>query len=182
MAKAERLFVKESISELKRLSGKYCVTVSTRIRMLITIKNHQDRGISKRELAKILGVSSSSTQIWRTLYKQGGLDLLLQDGRTGFKPSVISKEEHAEIALKLNNPTNGLRGYVELQAWLADEFGKQIKYNTLLKYCRLHFGSKSKVARKSHVKKDEQSVEVFKKTSVKSVGTSTKQTRKNTKK
>jgi transposase len=182
MAKAKQLFVKESVSELKQLLGKHSVTISTRIRMLIAIKNHQDRNLSKRELANILGVSSSSTQIWRNLYEKGGLELLLKDRRTGFKPSVINKDEHEQIKIKLHDPTNGLRGYVELQAWIVQKFGKQIKYNTLLKYCGRHFGSKSKVARKSHVKKDLQAVEVLKKTSDNSVAVSMKTIRKNIKK
>jgi len=130
----------------------------------------------------MLGVSSSSTQIWRKLYKQGGLALLLKDGRIGFKPSVISKEEHEQIKLKLYEPTNGLRGYVELQDWIDQEFGKQIKYNTLLKYCGRHFGSKSKVARKSHVKKDLQAVEDLKKTSDASAAISMMRIRKDIKK
>jgi transposase len=115
MAKVKQLVVKESITELKQLLGKHNVTISGRIRMLITIKNNQGKSLSKRDLAQILGVSSSSTQIWRKLYEKGGLELLLKDNRTGFKPSVISKEEHDQISLKLNDPTNGLRGYVELQ-------------------------------------------------------------------
>jgi transposase len=150
--------------------------------MLITIKKRKDGRISKRELGDILGVSSSSTQIWRNLYKKGGLELLLRDGRIGFKPSVISKEVHEQIALKLHNPTNGLRGYVELQEWLSQEFGAQIKYNTLLKYCGRHFGSKSKVARKSHVKKDLEAVEHLKKTSDRTAGTSMNPTRESIKK
>jgi hypothetical protein len=43
-----------------------------------------------------------------------------------------------------------------------------MKYITLLKYAERHFGSKIKVARKSHVKKDDLRVESFKKTLVKS--------------
>jgi hypothetical protein len=43
-----------------------------------------------------------------------------------------------------------------------------VKYKTLYSYVRLNFDTKIKVARKSHVKKDEQAVEDFKKTSVKS--------------
>ena len=179
MAKAEQLFVKESVTDLKRLLGKHSVTISSRIRMLIAIKNHKEGGLSKRALAEILGVSSSSVQIWRQLYKQGGLELLLKDGRIGFKPSVINKDEHEKIASKLNDPTNGLRGYVELQEWINREFGKTVKYNTLLKYCGRNFGSRLKVARKSHVKKDVEAGEILKKTSDKSAGVSTKKTRKN---
>ncbi len=42
-----------------------------------------------------------------------------------------------------------------------------MKYITLVKYTKRHFGTKIKVARKSHVKKDEEAVATFKKTSVK---------------
>ncbi|HEY0299080.1 MAG TPA: winged helix-turn-helix domain-containing protein [Arachidicoccus sp.] len=58
-----------------------------------------------------------------------------------------------------------MAGYVELQEWIEKEFQKEVKYNTVLKYAMRHFGSSVKVARKSHVKKDEQAVAVFKKTS-----------------
>ena len=59
----------------------------------------------------------------------------------------------------------GLAGYVELQEWIEKEFKKELKYNTILKYAIKNFGSKVKVARKSHVKKDGESVITFKKTS-----------------
>jgi hypothetical protein len=68
---------------------------------------------------------------------------------------------------KLKDPKNGLAGYVELQEWVETEFKKEVKYNTVLKYAMRHFGSKVKVARKSHVKKDEKAVSTFKKTSLK---------------
>ena len=58
-------------------------------------------------------------------------------------------------------------GYTELLEWVKKELSKEIKYITLIKYAERNFGSKIKVARKSHVKKNELSVEAFKKTSVK---------------
>jgi hypothetical protein len=66
--------------------------------------------------------------------------------------------------------------------WIEKEFNKQVKYNTLLKYSIKNFGSKVKVARKSHVKKDEEAVSAFKKTSVKSVKKPLKRKKINTKK
>jgi transposase len=182
MSKAKQLCIRESVLELKRLLVGRSVTISNRIRMLILIKNSEGTDLSKQALGKLLGVSSSSTQIWRKMYEEGGISLLLEDKRRiGFKPSLITQDEHEKIEEKLNDPTNGLRGYVELQAWISQEFGKPIKYNTLLKYCGRHFGSKSKVARKSHVKKDLQAVENLKKTSDKSAGTSMKKTQGDTK-
>jgi Transposase and inactivated derivatives len=182
MSKAKDLVIKESVSDLKQLLNHRSVTIASRIRMLIAIKSSEGEFLSKRKLGKLLGVSSSSIQIWRSQYEQGGLSLLLEDKRIGFKPSVLTKEEHKKIEEKLNNPTNGLRGYVELQDWISKEFGKTVKYNTLSKYCSKHFGAKSKVARKSHVKKDPQAVEDLKKTSDESVETFTKPTKTNTKK
>ena len=58
---------------------------------------------------------------------------------------------------------------------------KQFKYNTLMKYSIKHFGSKIKVARKSHIKKDPEAVEAFKKISVKSVNKPVKGKEKNSK-
>jgi transposase len=179
MSKAKQLYVKESVSALKKVLNGRSVTIGNRIRMLILLKNNPGVSFSKTKLGDLLGVSSSSIQIWRKLYEKGGLSLLLEDKRIGFKPSVISQKEHEEIAEKLNDPCNGIRGYVELQAWISQEFDKEVKYNTLLKYCGRHFGSKSKVARKSHIKKDLQAVENLKKTSDISVKTSMKKTKKN---
>jgi len=178
MSRAKQLYVRESVSALKKLLVNRSVTISNRIRMLILIRNNESESLSKQKLGKLLGVSSSSVQIWRKLYEDGGLSLLLEDKRIGFKPSLITQEEHEKIEAKLNDPTNGLRGYVELQDWISREFEKTIKYNTLLKYCGRNFGSKSKVSRKSHVKKDLQAVEDLKKTSDRSAEASMKRTRK----
>lgn len=94
---------------------------------------------------------------------------MLHNGRKGKagKLSVFSKEEHKRIEKKLKDASNGLAGYIELQQWIEQEFQKEVKYNTILKYAIRHFGSRVKVARKSHVNKDEQAVASFKKTSPK---------------
>ena len=134
MSKAKQIFIKETVTELKKLLVNRSITISNRIRMLIIIKNNEGESFSKQALGKILGVSSSSVQIWRRLYERGGLNLLLKDKRVGFKPSLISEEEHEKIKEKLHDPTNSLIGYVELQEWISREFNKTIKYNTLLKY------------------------------------------------
>lgn len=135
--------------------------------MLIEIKNHAKTGSSKRELSKITGINHNSIVKWRNLYNKEGIQALLTHGRIGFKKSVVSEEEHSLIEKKLNDPKNGIRGYTELLEWVNKELSKEMKYITLLKYTQRHFGSKIKVARKSHVKKDEAQVDTFKKTLVK---------------
>jgi hypothetical protein len=81
-----------------------------------------------------------------------------------FKKSLISSEKHKLIENKLKDPNNGIRGYNELLDWVKTELLLDLKYITLLKYSERHFGTKIKVARKSHNKKDEKAIELFKKT------------------
>jgi len=161
--------VKETLKELRSLLKSATPAIQLRIKMLIVMKKAGEKGISKRELMDSVGACSQSIHTWRTMYKTEGIDALLRNGWLGKagKPSVFTKQEHAKIEKKLKDPKNGLAGYVELQQWIEEEFKKEVKYNTLLKYSMRNFGSRMKVARKSHVKKDDKSVETFKKTSLK---------------
>lgn len=168
MAHPFKITVKESIPELRKLQRKSGELVGKRLLMLIEIKKHEKTGISKRDLSKITGINHNSIVKWRNQYNKEGIQPLLTHGRIGgFKKSVVSKEEHTKIEKKLNDPKNGIRGYRELLEWVKKDLGKDMKYITLLKYAQRHFGSKIKVARKSHVKKDDALVDTFKKTLVK---------------
>jgi transposase len=169
MAIPKNIAVVQSQEELRRVLKNVSPFIAPRIKMLIEMKKHQECGISKRLLAEQIGVNHNSIQSWRTMYAQGGLSRLCSHNKKGFRPSVFTKEEHNLIEDKLNDPKNGLRGYTELLEWIERQFSKEIKYNTMLKYCMRNFGSSVKVARKSHVKKDGQAVDAFKKTSQKPV-------------
>lgn len=168
MSKPKLSSVKESSKELKKLQTGKPAQIIKRLNMLIELRKHGVEGISKRKLAKIVGVDPNTIQAWRTLYFDKGIDGILKHGRTGFKPSVFTKQEHIKIERKLSTPKNTVRGYKELMKWINTEFNKNVKYTTVVEYCKRNFGTKIKVSRKSHVKKDEQKVETFKKTSVKS--------------
>lgn len=168
MALPFQITVQQTIPELRKLQRQHGELIGKRLLMLIEIKKHEKTGISKRELSRLTGINHNSIVKWRRLYNLSGIEPLLKHGRVGgFKKSVISKEEHNKIAQKLNDPKNGIRGYRELLEWVNKELSKDMKYITLVKYAERHFGSKIKVARKSHVKKDEEAVATFKKTSLK---------------
>jgi transposase len=169
MSKAKLLIIKESQKELVQLRKNSSDTKSKRLLMLIELKKEKGNAISKRDLAKRIGVDPNSITSWKKLYGQSGIDGIMSDGRIGFKTSIVSKEEHKKLELKLKDPKNGIRGYVELLDWVKTELSKDMKYITLVKYAERHFGSKIKVARKSHVKKDDQAVETFKKSLAKNV-------------
>lgn len=166
MSFALHIPVKETLAELKKLYKQQSLMMQPRIRMLIIMKQSGENGISKRELMEGVGACSQSIHNWRTSYRAGGMKALLSNGRKGKagKPSVFTKEEHQKIGNKLRDPRNGLAGFVELQQWVEEEFKKEVKYNTVLKYAIRHFGASVKAARKSHVKKDAEAVSTFKKT------------------
>jgi transposase len=166
MAKPIQIMIKESIKDLKSLQRGLGELLSKRMQVLIELKKHEKTGISKRALSEKTGINHNSITKWRKMYLAGGISALLTHGRVGFKKSLINEAEHKAIENKLNNPKNGLRGYIELQDWINKKYNKDFKYITIVKYAQRHFGSKIKVARKSHLKKDELKVESFKKTLV----------------
>ena len=110
-----------------------------------------------------LGVSSPTLKEWKSKYQQGGLQMLLSEGRGGDKRSGITEEQKNKIEQRLSDPKNAFRSYGEAQAWLKEELGIDKEYHAINKYLKRNWGTKLKVGRKSHVKKDEAAVAVFKK-------------------
>ncbi len=170
MAKPLIIPVKEELQELHKMLKKVQPMFVGRVQMLIEMKKEGDKGISKRELMERTGASSQSITHWRRFYKEGGIERLLSHNRRCCKPSVFTQQEHDKISELLHNPNNNLTGFVDLREWVKTEFKKEVRYNTLLKYCIQNFGAKTKVARKSHIHKDDKKVEAFKKTLVITAG------------
>ena len=167
MANALKIIVKETLSELKKFHKSAPSHHAPKIKMLMEIKQSA-YDLSKNELAAQIGVNHNSIQTWRTKYKTGGIKELLSDGRIGFKPAMISKETNEQIRMKLHNAEGAFTSFKELQHWVDTHFEKGVNYNSLRHYVKRHFGAKLKVARKSHIKKDKNAGELFKKTSIRS--------------
>ena len=162
MANALTITVKEELQELRRLLKKSPAHFSSKIRMLIEIKQ-SDAALSKVELANRMGVDPNSIQIWRTKYKKEGIHGLLKDGRIGFKRSIITPVAHKKIGIKLNAPEATFTSYKQLHAWVEKHLIEGVNYNSLRHYVKKHFGAKLKVPRKSHIRKDKEAVALLKK-------------------
>lgn len=161
--------IKESESELKKLLKNSPPMIAKRLQALLVLKRNENFGISKRILADEIGVNHNSIQSWRTLYIKGGIKSLMSHSNIGYKPSKINKEQELALSAQLNNPHNGMVGFVELLDWFNTTFKTDINYKTFHGFVVRKFQAKIKTARKSHIKKDEQAVDTFKKTSVRSV-------------
>lgn len=164
MAKAIEITVKETLSDLKKLLKRQPEHLRDRIRMLMIIKQSEEP-MSKHQLAKAVGVNHNSIQKWRKMYREDGIEKLQEFHRGGFKPSLIDAETHKRIEARLRSPEEAFRSYEELRQWIDENFIPGIKYHMVNKYVKRKFKARLKVARKSHVQKDQQAVEAFKKTS-----------------
>jgi hypothetical protein len=159
--RAKIITIKERLSVLKQLHRGSASHLRPRIQLLILIKT--GKAFSKQSLADALGVDPNSAQSWKMRYEQGGMELLLGDKRGGFKKPIIDEVTDKAIQLRLSNPKEAPRSFKELQQWVNDNYIPGINYQTLNKHVKRKYGAKIKVARKSHVQKDEQAVEAFKK-------------------
>jgi len=174
--------IKESESEIKQLMKKSNSMIAKRLQALLVFKRNEDNGISKRLVSDEIGVNHNSVQTWRRLYIEGGIKLLMSHSNIGYKPSKINDDQEQALKKKLENPHNGMVGFIELLDWFNKTFETSINYKTFHGFVVRKFNAKIKVARKSHIEKDVQAVEAFKKTSVKSVKKSSQIETKNIKK
>ncbi len=167
---APKIFtIKETESEIKKLIKRSKPMISRRLQVLLAFKHNESTGISKRLVSQQIGVNQNSVQTWRRLYIEGGITLLMSHAKTGYKPSIINYNQEQALKEQLENPYNGIVGFIELLDWFNKTFETSINYKTFHGFVVRKFNAKIKVARKSHVKKDKLAVEAFKKTSNKSV-------------
>lgn len=161
--------IKESESEIKKLLKSSSAMIAKRLQALLVFKRNQNTGVSKRLVADEIGVNHNSVQTWRSLYIEGGIKMLMSHSNIGYKPSKINAQQEQALKKQLHDPGNGMVGFVELLDWFNNTFDTDLNYKTFHGFVVRKFNAKIKVARKTHIKKDLQAVEDFKKTSDKSV-------------
>lgn len=160
MAYAEPIVVKESAEDLKRLYTKSANHIRPRLKMLQYIS----KGIySMDALAAKTGSSRNAIACWKRTYKTGGLMALCADKRGGDFRSGIDAADKEKIAVRLSEPKDAFTSFGQAQAWINEELGMNKQYHAINKYLKRNFGASLKVGRKSHVKKDQTAVAVFKK-------------------
>ena len=164
MGKIFELTIKENLSTLK-LRHKKEKNYKKKLRLLSLILTKEKKFSRRVDLALYLGVNIDTLNKWTKKYKELGLEELLSLKSGGKRRESIPKSIHKEIEAKLNDSNAPLQGYTDAVSWIEQEFGYQIKYHTVRAFMIRNFGSKLKIPRKSHYKKDEVAFETFKKTS-----------------
>ena len=143
--------ISESVTELKQcLQHEHHGRKKPRLQMLYLLASGQ--ADTRQDLARLLGLSRNTIGRWLATYESGGLaallDIYIPAGKAvSLSPSILASLEHA-----LQQPA-GFASYKELQQWLAQTHGVQVKYKTLYTLVRKRFHTKLKVPRPSHTQK-----------------------------
>lgn len=161
MAKLHTIFVKESVADLTKRIGNSSLSVKPRLKMLLAIAN----GITATNKLVLKTKSNrDSIRNWKNTYQEHGIEGLLKESRGGKRYGTINAEQKAKIHEKFADPKNGITSYKQATSWINSTFDLEMNYYAVNSYLKRNFGSKLKVGRKTHINKDPNAEEVFKKT------------------
>lgn len=152
--------IDQSVEELQSFQKSQSkVVVYQRLQMLRLLKECQAKTLT--ESSKLVGVSKRSGLRWWKQYKQQGLESLLVVAPTG--QSRLSGQQQQELIAEAAR--GEFSTIAEIATWVAQSFGISYTEVGMWKLVR-RLKIKKKTPRPSHVKKDEEAVARFKKTSL----------------
>ncbi len=161
MSGVPNIKIAESVEELKSLMKQQKTPLNyAKVQALYLLKIKAAETV--RYLAVIIGRSESTTHAWLQLYREGGLDKLLEIPTKGGRPKKLDVETVAEIQKELKDP-EGFYSYKEIQIWLITCLDIQVSYSTIHRIVRYELQSKLKIPRPVHENQEPGIIEVFKK-------------------
>ncbi|MDJ0717095.1 MAG: IS630 family transposase [Prochloraceae cyanobacterium] len=114
-----------------------------------------------RYLAVNMVRSESTTHSWLQLYREGGLEKLLETPPKVGRTKKLDVETVAEIQKELSDP-EGFNSYKEIQLCLYSCHDRYISYSSIHRIVRYELKSKLKVPRPTHEKQEPGVIEGFK--------------------
>lgn len=133
-----------------------------RLQLLYWLK--QDTAPSISAIAKAIGKHRNTLQRWLLLYRDGGIEAMLEIKRSSGRMPVIPKWAEAALAKRLQESEHGFASYGEVQQWLADTLGIEAEYHAVYQMTRYRLKAKLKVARPQNSKQNREQREALKKT------------------
>ena len=138
-------------------------TASQKERLLMLVWLKTEDVSSRAELAARCHRDKATITRWIRRYKDGGLAALLSVGKAPGATPKIKGEALERLKAQLENPEEGFHSYEEIQQWLQDECGLEVKYGTVYRVVRYQLKAKLKVPRPRSKDQDAQAMERFKK-------------------
>ena len=144
----------ETLEELSELRRKAVKTIDyQRLTVLMWFKEGVVTSI--KEAAELLGLHRNTISRWLKIYKDKGLQEYQVRAKPGPTSQRVLPAQHFEaLRERVNDPDGGFDSYVQAKKWLAKEHGIEVNYSTLHALMRREFGTRLKVPRPSHPKKN----------------------------
>lgn len=163
MVGTTRIEVKESLDELaQQLRQVSTPTTKDRLQVLYWLKQENAPRISA--IAKAVGKHRNTLQTWLSLYRQGGIEAMLEIKQpTGGVRKIPQWAEEA-LAKRLQEADHGFASYGMVQQWLSETLGVEAEYHAVYQMTRYRLGAKLKVPRPEPIKQNHEQRDAFKKT------------------
>lgn len=160
MSGVYKLEIIESAQELqKQMHQQKNSQCKERIQVLYLLKSQQAKTVS--QAAQLIGRHRATVQEWLSLYRQGGIERLLEiKPRQGRQPIIPAWAVKA-LEKKLQEP-EGFKSYYHIQQWLSETLGVYASYFVVYRLVRYQLKAKLKVPRPVNIKQDEERFEQFK--------------------
>ena len=156
-----KIEIVESAQELLELLKKAeNQEVKERVQILYWLKTRQVESVGA--IASLTGVHRTTVSRWLSKYRQGGINNLLEKGKSTGRKSLFTPELKTKIIQELEDP-QGFSSYKEVQKWLEIVENVEVSYTGVHKFIRYKLKSKLKVPRPVHSKQGKGAIENFKK-------------------
>jgi len=121
-----------------------------RLQVLYLLQTQQGR--TRRQVARLLGVSRNTVGRWLAAYETGGVTRMVTLAKAPGKVPHVPQTVQEALRQRLAQP-EGFTSYKAIWQWLQHEYGLQIAYKTVHRLVRYKLRAKLKGSRKSHIKK-----------------------------
>lgn len=164
MAGITSIKVKESLDELTQLLCQV-KTMSGKERLQVLYWLKQENAPSISAIAKAVGKHRNTLQMWLSMYRDGGVEAMLEIKKSSGGVRVIPQWAENALAKRLQDSNHGFQSYYAVQQWLAERLGIEAEYHTVYQMTRYRLKAKLKVARPQNCQQDSKQREAFKQTS-----------------
>ncbi len=135
MAGVTSIDVKESLDELvEQLRQAATPTAKERLQVLYWLKQEQAPSIST--IAQAVGKHRNTVQTWLSMYREGGVEAMLEVKKSSGRARVIPQWAEEALAKRLEEPNHGFQSYGAVQQWLAQTLGIEAQYDAVYQMTR----------------------------------------------
>ncbi|BAZ68009.1 putative transposase [Fischerella sp. NIES-4106] len=145
MCRVLKVEIRETQDELQELLRQQKTGLGKeRVQALYLLKTRQVETV--QHLAVVLGRGRITVQRWLRLYRDGGLNRLLEQKKSPGRPKSIPLDVRSLIKKELSQP-EGFKSYEEVRTWLLAVEGIEASYKVVHEVVRYKLKAKLKAAR-----------------------------------